>query len=98
MHVSITGEAIRDLDEIEDFISKDNVAAAAKWILRLEARIVSLANSPRIGKKRDDVEPGLRTITEGNYVICYRILDDEVQVGAIVHTSRQLKELLSRRN
>ena len=68
-----------------------HIAAAVKHRQRLEKRWLALLDQPRIGTKRDDIKPDLRSVTEGNYVIFYRILADGIEVGRVLHTSMDNK-------
>ena len=85
--ISLTGDARQDLKEIYDFIADDNIAAAHKQIRRLQERWRVLLDQPRIGTKRDDIRPDMRSITEGNYAIFYRVVDSSIQIIRVLHTS-----------
>jgi plasmid stabilization system protein ParE len=63
--ISLTGDARQDLKGIYDFIADDNIAAAHKQIRQLQERWRVLLDQPRIGTKRDDIRPDMRSITEG---------------------------------
>lgn len=82
-----------DLQEIGDFIAKDNEHAAHQLIVRLEERCGSLASNNRIGRQRTDIRPDVRSITEGLYVILYRIVKDDIQILRIVHGKRDIAKL-----
>jgi toxin ParE1/3/4 len=69
MDVRVTQPAIADLQEIEEYISSENIAAAGRMIQKLKKRCLALGNHPNIGHKRDYIKSGLRTISEGNYII-----------------------------
>lgn len=86
--VSFTSYAMQDLGEIYRYIAQDTIEAADKHSQRLQARWRALLDQPRIGTKRDDVEPGLRSVSEGNYVIYYRILSTGIEIVRVLHGSR----------
>lgn len=90
--VRFTVSAARDLDVIYEYIGQDNLDAAVKHRQRLEKRWLALVDQPRIGTKRDDIEPDLRSVTEGNYVIFYRIVQDGIQVVRVLHTAQDAKQ------
>jgi len=57
-----------------------------------------LREHPGIGKKREELQPGVRCVVEGNYLIVYRLADDDtVEVARVVHTKRNIRKLLGRR-
>lgn len=89
--ISFTELAAQDLEQIYEHIADDNVAAAVKHRQRLEKRWFALVNQPRMGTKRDEIEPDLRSITEGNYVIFYRILPDEIEIVRVLHAAMDTK-------
>lgn len=89
--ISFTKYALQDLDEIYRFIAEDNIDAADKHSQRLQARWGGLLDQPRMGTKRDDIEQNLRSATEGNYVIFYRILPDGIELVRILHSSRDIR-------
>lgn len=89
--ISFTELAAQDLEKIYEYIADDNVDAAVKHRQRLEKRWYALLDQPRMGTKRDDIEPDLRSVTEGNYVIFYRSLADGIEVARVLHTSMDTK-------
>ena len=48
-------DADQDLDAIWEYIAKDNVDAADRWIARLFDALESLALTPGMGHRRDDL-------------------------------------------
>ncbi len=84
-----------DLGEIYRYIAQDNVDAADKHRQRLEKRWLALIDHPRMGTKRDDIEPDLRSVTEGNYVIFYRILTTEIEISRVLHSSRDSQRVFA---
>lgn len=89
--ISLTVDARQDLADIYDFIANDNITAADKQIRRLQERWRVLVDQPRIGTKRSDIYPDLRSLTEGNYVIFYRIIPSEIQIVRILHAAQDAK-------
>lgn len=74
------------------YIAQDNIDAAKKHSQRLQARWLALLDQPRMGSKRDDIEPDLRSITEGNYAIFYRILSDGIELVRVLHSSQDVNQ------
>lgn len=89
--IALTEPAAQDLANIYRYIAQDNVAAADKHRQRLEKRWMALLDHPRMGTKRGDLLPDLRSLTEGNYVIFYRIVGDAIQIARILHASQDAK-------
>jgi addiction module RelE/StbE family toxin len=99
--VQFTQQAVEDLDDIWWFIAADKRDAAD----RVEAEIVAscrrLAKHPLMGVKRQDISRlSVRfwTVTKfPNYVIVYRPETSPLQVIAVLHGNRDLKEVLGGR-
>ena len=93
MKVIIREAAARDLDDILDWISRDNPHAAARLIKRILMRIDRLAASglPHVG--RPGLRQGTRELVEAPYIIVYIVDEaaDEITVLAIFHRARNRK-------
>lgn len=79
--------ALRDLNSIFAYISKDDAAAAERVVRRIRAGAGLLADSPHLGR------PGPRgarflSVAGLPYVIIYRVGDEAVRIMAIFHTAR----------
>jgi toxin ParE1/3/4 len=88
-----TTPARRDLEEIHDYIAADSAAAASRWIDRLERECQGLAEMPGMGRRRQDLAPGLRSFPVGTYVIFYREVEDGVQIVRVLHGARDIESL-----
>jgi toxin ParE1/3/4 len=87
----IAGPAETDLDEIWDFVAKQSASEeiANRFIDNIVGRISSLSHSPKIGVARDWIEPGLRALPVGKYIIYYRELARAVLIVRIIHGNRE---------
>jgi toxin ParE1/3/4 len=83
----------RDLLEILDHIAKDKPVAAIRFVERLEEECWSLARNPQSGTTRDDLIPGLRCSSVGNYVVYFRPVRDGIEVVRVVHGARDVGKL-----
>jgi toxin ParE1/3/4 len=88
-----TTPAYRDLEAIHDYIAADSAAAAARWIDRLERECQNLADMPGMGRRREELAPGLRGFPVGTYVIFYREVEDGIQILRVVHGARDIESL-----
>ena len=78
--LEITDQAEEDLVEAALFIALDNPDAAFRFIDQVTEQYELLAASPRIGRKRDDLGPGIRSLTFGNYLIFYQEIDNGISI------------------
>ena len=82
-----------DLLEIWSYISQDSFDAADQFLEQLEQQFDLLASSPLIGKKRDELIPGLRSLTYKNYLIFYRTRNNDVEIIRVLHGARDIEKL-----
>jgi len=69
-------QAESDLDEIWYFLAtqSNSVHVADRVIDSITARFALLASHPYVGRRRDeDLRPGVRTFTVGDYVTAYEL-------------------------
>ena len=96
--VQFTSLAAEDLDAIWQVIAEDNQDAANRVEAEILAACHRLAKHPRIGTKREDITPlpvRFWTVTKfPNYVIVFRPETSPLQVVAVLHGKRNLKEVL----
>jgi toxin ParE1/3/4 len=88
--LALTTQAIYDLRGISDYISRSNPKAAVALLKNLSARFRQLCESPRLGKKRDDLFEGLRSSRIKEYLIFYTIEQDAIIIVHVLHGRRDL--------
>jgi plasmid stabilization system protein ParE len=97
----LTPQATKDLDAIWWIIAEDNRDAAERVEMAIVAACHRLARHPRMGTKRQDITMlpvRFWTITKfPSYVIVYRPETVPLQVVAILHGKRDLKQALEKR-
>ncbi len=91
--VILSPVALEDLEEIGDYIAKDNFQAALSFVARLRNRCYSLGDNPGIGSKRDELRPRMRSVAEGDYVILYRSHAAYLEIVRVVYGKRDIKKL-----
>ena len=100
--IQLTPQALEDLDAIWQTIAEDNRDAADRVETEILATCHRLAKRPRIGTKREDITPlpvRFWSVTKfPNYVIVYRPDTVPLQVVAVLHGRRELKEVLEGRS
>jgi toxin ParE1/3/4 len=86
--------AIRDVDEIWDWIAGRDMSAADRLTERVATATNRLADFPHSGTPRPDLGPGARSLAVGNYVVLYRVGKERVDILRVVHGARELAGLL----
>jgi toxin ParE1/3/4 len=85
-----------DLNDIADYIARDNPGRAATFIVELETLCRGIAAAPAFHPARDDLAPGARMAVYGRYLIFYRHFpqDSLVRIERVLHGARRLPGLL----
>jgi toxin ParE1/3/4 len=89
-------QADSDLDSIWYYVATESgsVEIADRLIDSLTGRFFLLANYPNIGRRRDDdLRPGLRSLSVGEYIILYRMQDEDVLILRVLRGSRNIEAL-----
>ena len=81
------------LDQIWFYIAQDNVDAADKFIHAVVSRFPRLATMPELGRRREELSPGLRSFPVGHYIIFYRPMENGVEIARVLHGARDLPPL-----
>lgn len=96
----ISRRAHADLEHIANYIGDRNPSAADRVIDALIGCFSTLADSPEIGTKRDDLRSGLRIFSPPrpahNYVVLYYLSSGNIEVAAVIHGARDWPDLFSR--
>jgi toxin ParE1/3/4 len=89
-----TAGARADLIGIWRYIERQSSEDRADRVLRLiDKKCESLASAPQIGRRRDELRPGLRSFAAGRYLILYRPIDGGIEVVRVLHGARNLPAL-----
>lgn len=91
MRVNWTAQALRRLQQLHDYIAKDQPLDARRFVDKLTQRTAELAEQSQTGLRvpkyaREDV----RQVFEGDYRIVYRILSDRIDIVTVRHMARLL--------
>ncbi|HWB48255.1 MAG TPA: type II toxin-antitoxin system RelE/ParE family toxin [Stellaceae bacterium] len=96
--------AAADLDEIWSYLveQSSDVDVARRFVAAITARFYLLAAHPEyllaahpeLGRARNEFGTGIRSHAVGNYIIFYRIENDEVLIQRVLHGRRDLGPLL----
>lgn len=83
-------QAEDDILEIWAYIAEDSMADADRWIDGLDAHLHLWATQPSIGRSRDELVAGLRSMAYGRYVVFYEALDDGIDVVRVLHGAQDI--------
>jgi plasmid stabilization system protein ParE len=94
----LSPEALQDLQDIWDFVSLDNENAANQLETEFFNAFEKLARRPGMGHTRPDLtHSDIRFWPAGSYLIVYRDHPETLQILAILHGSRDVPEVMRKR-
>ncbi|PIQ50334.1 MAG: plasmid stabilization protein [Cytophagales bacterium CG12_big_fil_rev_8_21_14_0_65_40_12] len=92
-HLSIAVE--QDIGEIYDYgVYRFGMYQAVKYLMELDLVFTQIVKNPDLGKKRDEIKVGLRSLPKNSHVIFYRLLEDSIRIVRVLHGSRDLIKFL----
>ena len=86
--LTITESARADLREIRAYIAQDDPAAARGVVDRLRAQARKLAETPGMGRSRQDLRPDLFSFPAGRHVLFYRPQPGGIVLVRVLHGAR----------
>jgi len=85
-----TDAALGQLESIRDYFARTSPEYAQKLVERLVNRSEKVADFPRSGRMVPEYEiDEVRQVIEGQYRIIYLIKEDQIEILALIHTSRK---------
>ncbi len=83
-------QAVGDILEIFDYIAEDSFVEADRWVDRLDEKLALWATQPMMGRARDELATGIRSLAFGRYVVFFEPLPDGIDVVRVLHGSRDI--------
>jgi toxin ParE1/3/4 len=93
-----TAQAESDLEDILDYLDQRNPQAAERFAAAVDGRCAQLSHLPEIGRARQELGPGLRSLVIEQYLLFYRITPIAIEVLRILHGARDLNQILTEEN
>ena len=88
--VILSAQAEADLVDISLYIARDNPVRAMTFVDEIEAKAMTLADTPMKGAARDDLNPGIRLLVHGAYGVYYRVTNENIRILRVLHSARDL--------
>ena len=89
MEIVWRASALNDLEAIREFIIQENPTAAARILDAICVAIDRLGRHPGLGRAGRVEGTKELIISNAPYIVAYRVVENQVRILAIVHTSRQ---------
>lgn len=87
--------ALQDLDEIAQFIHKDNPAVAEGVVEKIWDSVYSLESHPHSGRPGRVKETRELLIVNLPFIVPYRVKNNHIEILRVLHTSRKWPESFS---
>jgi toxin ParE1/3/4 len=87
--------AKQDLKEINHYLIRFSPAAARRLKEQIKQQCQSLATFPEMGRKADNLAPGLRSFPVGDYLIFYRLGNKHIEIVRVLSGYRDLEAIFS---
>jgi toxin ParE1/3/4 len=92
MKIRWTHEALNQLIEIEDYISKDSPVRAIQFVNQLIEHAESISDKPRMGRVVPELaNPDIRELIFKKYRIVYRLEKNYIEVLTVFEGHRMLR-------
>ncbi|HEY9853300.1 MAG TPA: type II toxin-antitoxin system RelE/ParE family toxin [Leptolyngbyaceae cyanobacterium] len=92
----LTQPAIQDIEQIADYIaSKSGIDRADRFLDEIDAKFAKIAQFQNLGRQRDEILPGLRSLPMDKYLILYMIIGQDVEIFRVVSGYRDLSALFT---
>jgi toxin ParE1/3/4 len=100
--LTIRNRATQDLRQQANYIlNNGNVDAAEHFLELAEATFAQILIVPRIGKSVDFISARMGEVRQWrmknfqDYLVFYRVQDEEIEILRVLHGSRDLEDMLS---
>jgi addiction module RelE/StbE family toxin len=90
MRIRWSMSALARLDEISDYIGKDNPTAAESVVREVFRRTALLASHPHLGRAGQISGTRELVIVGTPYIAVYRVTDSDVEILALFHGAQRL--------
>lgn len=89
-HLVISEKAREDLNDIWQYITLDSMENVDNFVDLIYEKCADLAAFPEMGRRRDELLPGIRSLPVKRYVVFYRIKEDYIEIARILSAYRNM--------
>jgi toxin ParE1/3/4 len=79
-----------DLEEIGDYIARDNPARAVSFIREIRELCLKITVMPEAAPLRPELGEGLRMMPFGHYLIFYTVNSENIRIERVLHGARNI--------
>jgi toxin ParE1/3/4 len=79
-----------DLEDIGDYIARDNPPRAVSFIRDIREQCAKITSMPQAAPLRHELGEGIRMVPFGHYLIFYTVSDESIRIERILHGARNI--------
>ncbi|NIF22392.1 type II toxin-antitoxin system RelE/ParE family toxin [Candidatus Pantoea multigeneris] len=87
--LQISPLAEQDLEEIGDFIARDNPQRAMSFVEEIYGKCLSISETPEIYPLRPELGTGIRSCSFGRYIIFFTDNEKSIRIERVLHGARK---------
>jgi toxin ParE1/3/4 len=91
-HAIITPSAVRDLNEITDWLAEHDLGAALRFYDEVDRILRLLTSHPLLGELVEDLAPEMRRHSLWNYQLYYLPQDGKIELIRVLHGARDVSQ------
>lgn len=89
----VSPRATADLLEIWSYIADDSVANADAFVDKLYETMQTLGHQPGLGRRREELAPGIQSFPYGRYILFYRVVAGAIEIVRVLHSARDIENI-----
>ena len=93
LHCEFSPLAELDIEEIGDYIARDNPSRAVSFIREIRERVAIIRAAPLAAPLRQELGEGIGMVPVGRYLIFYVVHPETIRVERILHGARNIPDL-----
>jgi len=87
MGYRLSPEADNDIEDIFDYTEFEyGLKKAIEYTRQFHIVFIHLSKEPKLGRSRNEIKARLRSLTQNQHVIFYRILNDHIRIIRVLHS------------
>jgi len=98
MKLSISSVAENDIEQIGDYIAKDNPRQALNFVKALYKQCEKIVQSPLLYRLHPELDKNIRACIYRKYIIFFQCNDNEVLIVRVLHGAMYIKNRLRENN
>jgi toxin ParE1/3/4 len=91
--VIFSPEALADLEDVANFIARDNPPRALTFVAELRRKAGAILRSPNAYPPRSSLQAGLRLAVYRKYNIYFRIAEHGIDIVRVLHSARDAESI-----